>query len=132
MLIAWSRAGRNGLMRVDVPEDGSSQTAHPKDPDVFDATFARPNLTTFARLDGLGLEVVSQRLEPERAVLACRATAEDRWCGRCGCEGAPRDSVTRPVAHKPFGWRAPTLQVMVPLPVRRLRARLAAGHEHGR
>ncbi len=29
-------------------------------------------MTTFARLDELGLEVVGQRLEPDRAVLACR------------------------------------------------------------
>jgi hypothetical protein len=32
--------------------------------DVFD----RPDLTTFARLDELGLEVVGQRLDPDRAV----------------------------------------------------------------
>ena len=30
--------------------------------------FGRPDLTTFARLDRLGLEVVGQRLEPDRAV----------------------------------------------------------------
>lgn len=37
-----------------------------------DAIFACPDLTTFARLDELSLEVVGQRLEPDRAVLACR------------------------------------------------------------
>ena len=37
-----------------------------------DATFTRPDLTTFAGLDDLGLEVTGQRLEPDRAVLACR------------------------------------------------------------
>ena len=37
-----------------------------------DATFACPDLTTFCRLDELGLEVTGQRLEPDRAVLACR------------------------------------------------------------
>jgi hypothetical protein len=30
------------------------------------------HLTTFCRLDELGLVVVGQRLEPDRAVLACR------------------------------------------------------------
>ena len=32
---------------------------------------------------------------------------------RCGCEGAPRDSVTRELAHEPFGWRPTTLLVTV-------------------
>jgi hypothetical protein len=36
---------------------------------VFDATFTCPDLTTFTRLDGLGLEVTGQRLGSERAVL---------------------------------------------------------------
>ena len=78
-----------------------------------DATFACPDLTTFCRLDALGLEVTGQRLEPDRAVLACRVTEADRWCRRCGCEGAPRDSVTRALAHEPFGWRPTTLLVTI-------------------
>ena len=36
-----------------------------------DATFGCPDLTTFCRLDELGLEVTGRRLEPDRAVLAC-------------------------------------------------------------
>ena len=77
------------------------------------ATFARPDLTTFAGLDGLGLEVVGQRVEPQRAVLACRIVEPDQWCHRCGCEGAPRDTVTRRLAHEPLGWRPTTLEVTV-------------------
>ena len=80
---------------------------------MSDATFACPDLTTFARLDELGLEVTGQRLEPDRAVLACRVVAPDRWCRRCGCEGAPRDTVTRRLAHEPFGWRPSVLEVTV-------------------
>jgi transposase len=80
---------------------------------VPDATFACPDLTTFCRLDQLGLEVTGQRLRPDRAVLACRITDEDRWCRRCGEEGALRDSVTRQLAHEPFGWRPTTLLVTV-------------------
>ena len=80
---------------------------------MLDATFARPDLTTFACLDELGLEVVGQRLEPERAVLACRIVEPDQWCRRCGCQGAPRDSVTRRLAHEPLGWRPTTLLVTV-------------------
>ena len=80
-----------------------------------DATFVRPDLGAFCRLDELGLEVVGQRLEPDRAVLACRVEAGelDRWCRRCGCQGAPRDSVTRQLAHEPFGWRPTTLQLTI-------------------
>jgi len=78
---------------------------------VFDATFVDPDLTTFTRVDELGLVVVGQRLEPNRAVLACRVAAEDRWCRRCGAEGVPRDSLVRRLAHEPFGWRPTVLEV---------------------
>ena len=78
-----------------------------------DATFACPDLTTFCRLDELGLEVTGQRLGPDRAVLACRVVEPDQWCRRCGCEGVPRDSVTRRLAHEPLGWRPTTLVVTV-------------------
>ena len=49
-----------------------------EDLDVLDVTFARPDLTTFARLDELGLKVVGQRPEPDRAGLACRAVEPDQ------------------------------------------------------
>jgi transposase len=64
-------------------------------------------------LDELGLEVLGQRLEPDRAVLACRVVAPDQWCRRCGCEGTPRDTVVRRLAHEPLGWRPTTLLVTV-------------------
>jgi transposase len=82
---------------------------------VFDATFVRPDLGAFCRLEELGLEVVGQRLEPDRAVLACRVVPGefDRWCRRCGGEGTVRDTVTRRLAHEPFGWRPTTLLVTI-------------------
>jgi len=80
---------------------------------VPDATFACPDLTTFCRLEELGLEVVGQRLEPDRAVLACRVVEPDSWCRRCGCEGVSRDTVVRQLAHEPLGWRPTTLEVTV-------------------
>lgn len=86
--------------------------------DVPDATFACPDLTTFTRLDKLGLEVIGQRLEPDCAVLACRVVDPDDsagWCRRCGREGVPHDSVTRRLVHEPFGWRPTTLLVVVVL-----------------
>jgi transposase len=80
---------------------------------VLDATFACPDLTTFCRLDELGLEAVGQRLEPDRAVVACRVAEPDEWCRRCGCQGTARDTVVRRLAHEPFGWRPTTLLVSV-------------------
>jgi hypothetical protein len=82
---------------------------------VFDATFVRPDLGAFCRIDELGPRVVAQRLEPERAVLACTVVPGefDRWCRRCGAEGVPRDSVTRRLAHEPFGWQPTTLLLTV-------------------
>ena len=77
------------------------------------ATFAVPDLTTFCRVDELGLVVVGQRLEAGRAVLACRVVEPDAWCHRCGCEGAPRDTVVRRLAHEPLGWRPTMLEVTV-------------------
>ena len=80
---------------------------------MFNATFQSPDLTTFCRLDGLGLEVTGQCLRPDRAILACRVTDPDDWCSRCGCLGVPRDTVTRRLSHEPLGWRRTTLLVSV-------------------
>ena len=86
---------------------------HLEDLVVPDATFGCSDLTTFCRLEQLGLVVVGQRLEPGRAVLACRVLEADDgtegWCRRCGCAGRPRDTVTRELAHEPLGWRPTTL-----------------------
>ena len=77
------------------------------------AGFACVDLTAFCRLDELGLVVTGQRLESGRAVLACRVVEPDQRCRRCGCEGAPRDTVIRGLAHEPLGWRPTTLEVIV-------------------
>ena len=77
------------------------------------AGFGCADLTLFCRLDQLGLEVTGQRLEPDRAVLACRVVEPDQWCRRCGCEGTSRGTVLRRLAHEPFGWRPTTLLITV-------------------
>ena len=58
--------------------------------------------------------VVGQRLEPDRAVLACRVV-EPTTGGAAGAavKGSPRDTVVRRLAHEPFGWRPTTLLVTV-------------------
>ena len=80
------------------------------------ATFVPPDLGSFRGLDELGLQVVGQRLEPGRVVLACRVVETDefaRWCCRCGCEAAPRDSVTRGWRISRWGWRPTTLLITI-------------------
>jgi transposase len=80
---------------------------------VPDATFAAPDLTTFCRLDELGLVAVGQRVEPERAVIACRVVEPDDWCHRCGQHGLLRDTVVRRLAHEPLGWRPTVLEMII-------------------
>ena len=90
---------------------------------MFDATsFVCPDVTTFCRLDDLGLVVTGQRVEPKRTVLACRVADSDQWCRRCGCAGVARDTVTRRLAHEPFGWRPTVLEITI----RRYRCRECA------
>ncbi len=88
---------------------------------MADATFETPDLTTFARLDTLGLQVTGQFPEPDCAVLVCRVADGDQICRRCGEQGRPRDSTTRRLAHEAFGWRPTVLLVTV----RRYRCGLA-------
>src|SRR6476619_2555316 len=80
---------------------------------MADSTFADPDVTTFARLDGLGLRVVGQFLEPDRAILECSVVDADQRCRRCGVWGRPRDTTTRRLAHEPLGWRPTVLLVTV-------------------
>lgn len=87
--------------------------SHSKDLDVANATFSCPDLTAFAGLDELGLEAIGQRLEPDRAVLACRVVTPDGWCRRGGCQGVARDTVLRSLAHEPLGWRPTTLHITI-------------------
>jgi transposase len=100
-------------------EDEGSHATHLKDLDVPDSTFGDPDLTTFCRLDELGLVATGQFLEPDRAVIACRVVEPGDACTRCESRGVPRDTVTRLLAHEPFGWR-PTLLLVT---VRRYRCR---------
>lgn len=77
------------------------------------ATFDAPDLTTFARVDELGLVVVGQHLPPARAVLECRLADEDPWCRACGARSTSRGTVSRSLAHAPFGHRPTTLLVRI-------------------
>ena len=77
------------------------------------ATFSAPDLTTFCRLDQLGLEAVGQRLERGRAVIKCRVVKTDPGCHGCGGTGVPRGSVVRDLAHEPFGHRPTVLAIRV-------------------
>jgi transposase len=80
---------------------------------VRDATFCPADLTTFCRLNDLGLEVTGQQLHPDHALLLCRVVESDDWCHACGAQGVARDTVLRRVAHVPLGWRATILHIRV-------------------
>ncbi|MGP9843127.1 ISL3 family transposase [Brachybacterium sp. 107] len=80
-----------------------------------DATFDDPDLTTFARLEELGLVVVGQRLTVARAVLECRVAEEDPWCRDCGGRWTSQGSISRSLAHELFGHRHTTLLVRIRL-----------------
>jgi transposase len=80
---------------------------------VLNATFSRPDLDSFCLLDRLGLSVTGQQVRDGHAVLACRVLEADDWCQECGCQGRPRDTVTRRLAHVPLGWRPTILHVRV-------------------
>jgi hypothetical protein len=60
--------------------------------DMPHATFVRPDLGSFCRLDELGLQVVEQRLEPGRAVLACCGHV---WRQDTGRAAEPRAKLSR-------------------------------------
>lgn len=74
-------------------------------------TFSAPDLTTFCHLDTLNLSCVGQQLTEHEALLLCTPTNTDDWCRKCGGHGAPRDTVTRRLAHEPFGHRPTTLHI---------------------
>src|SRR5215472_6225577 len=98
-------------------------------------TFVRPDLGSFCRLDELGLQVVGQRLEPGRAVLAWRVVDTDefaRWCRHCGCEAAARQP--DPAAGARAAGVAPddVADHDPPLSLHRLWACVAPGHQPGR
>ncbi|MGP5254416.1 ISL3 family transposase, partial [Brachybacterium alimentarium] len=77
------------------------------------ATFGDPDLTTFTRLEELGLVVVGQNLTADRAVLECRVAEEESWCRACGGRATSRGSISRSLAHEPFGHRPTTLLVRI-------------------
>ncbi|MDT0262480.1 ISL3 family transposase [Jatrophihabitans lederbergiae] len=80
---------------------------------MLNATFSCPDLDSFCLLDRLGLSVTGQQVQDDRAVLACRVLEPDDWCHECGCQGVPRDTVLRQLAHVPLGWRPTILVVRV-------------------
>ncbi|WFP16946.1 ISL3 family transposase [Citricoccus muralis] len=75
--------------------------------------FSTPDLTKFCRLNELGLEATGQHLTRGRAVLECRRVDPDPWCQQCGAEAISRGTISRRLAHEPFGHRPTTLLVRV-------------------
>ena len=80
---------------------------------MHQTTFTAPDLAGFAGLDDLGLVVDGQCVTAQRAVVACHVAEADQWCHECGCWAVARDTVTRKLAHVPWGWRPTVLEVRV-------------------
>lgn len=80
---------------------------------MLHSTFDAPDVTTFTGIDELGLVATGQRIDDKRAVIECRIVEPDPWCRRCGAEGSPRDTVTRKLAHTPFGHRPTILHIRI-------------------
>ena len=73
-----------------------------------------PDLTTFARVDALGLRVDAQQIWPDKAILFCSLVTVDDRCPRCGAGGRVHDQVLRRFTHLPVGRRPTWLSVRVP------------------
>ena len=73
-----------------------------------------PCLDSFCRLDRLGLTVIEQIVDPDHTVLVCAPTTPAAPCPDCTGRGARYDTVTRRLAHVPFGWKPTTLHIRVP------------------
>ncbi len=102
---------------------GVVHAAYREDLNVFNATLTACDLTSFCRLDELGLEATAQAVTVSGEVLECQIAEQDQWCRHCGGQGQVRETITRPLAHEPFGWRPTLLRVRV----RRYRCR-ECGH----
>lgn len=76
-------------------------------------TFGPADLTTFCSLDDLGLTVTRQYIDARRAILECRVANVDNVCRSCERPARSRGTVTRQLAHNPFGDRPTTLLVRV-------------------
>ena len=81
---------------------------------MFNATFCRPDLTTFLGLADLDLEATGLRLGEGRALVECVPTSEDGWCHACGGQGLRHGVVDRWLAHVPLGWRPTMLLIRLP------------------
>ena len=84
-------------------DDGDCYTVHLKDLDMSDTICDRPDVSAFMRLDGLGLEVTGQRIEPDHSVLPWRITGGDRRCPNSGRLGTSRNTVVRRLVYEPCG-----------------------------
>jgi hypothetical protein len=60
---------------------------------ICEGGFDLPDVTSFCRLDGLGLVVTGQDITAEGAVLACRVADRpgDGWYSECGGKARARD-----------------------------------------
>ncbi|WP_344311045.1 ISL3 family transposase, partial [Brevibacterium samyangense] len=75
--------------------------------------FSTPDLTEFTGAHELGLTITGMHLQPDQAILECRTKDPDPWCTSCGAEGRSLGSITRRLAHVPFGHRPTTVLLRI-------------------
>ena len=73
----------------------------------------RPDLTTFCRLDELGLEVSGSASSRTGRCWPAGSSSRTSGAVAAAARACARDTVVRRLAHEPFGWRPTTLLVTV-------------------
>ena len=76
-------------------------------------TFSTPDLSTFCRLNKLGLVATGQHITESHAVLECRFTQSPKPCPQCAASGISRGTVDRRLSHVPYGQRPTTLLLRI-------------------
>ena len=78
-----------------------------------DLTFSSPDLSSFYRLNNLGLVATGQHLCAEHAVIECRFTKAPEPCPKCAAAGVSRGTIDRHLAHTPYGQRPTKLLLRI-------------------
>lgn len=80
------------------------------------ATLTDPDLDAFCRLNEPGLTAISQRIEPDLAVLECRLRTLnelDPWHRKRDQQSVARGTFTRQLALVPLRWRPTMLKLRI-------------------
>ena len=80
---------------------------------MHNLTFSSPDISSFCQLNKLGLVATGQHLCERLAVIECRFTKAPEPCPKCGASGVSRGTVSRHLAHAPYGQRPTKLLLRI-------------------